>query len=49
MPDHVIEEPDFYIRAPAPLGKVLAKAKEEEAKAEGEAPAKEAEAAPAFL
>ena len=41
-PDQVIEEPDFYIRVPAPLGKVLAKAKEEEAKAEGEA-------APAFL
>ena len=42
MPDHVIEEPDFYIRAPAPLSKVIAKAKEDEAKAEGEA-------APAFL
>jgi len=41
MPDHVIDEPDFYIRAPAPIGKVLAEAKAAEAKAE--------EAAPAFL
>jgi hypothetical protein len=41
MPDHVIEEPDFYIRAPAPIQRVLAEAKAAEAKAE--------EAAPAFL
>merc|ERR1711981_752896 len=42
MPDHVIEEPDFYIRAPAPIGKVLAEAKAAEAKAEEAA-------APAFV
>jgi len=41
MPDHVIEEPDFYIRAPSPIGKVLADAKAAEAKAE--------EAPPAFV
>jgi hypothetical protein len=49
MPDHVIDEPDFYIRAPAPIGKVLADAKAAEAKAEEAAPAKAEEAAPAFL
>jgi len=41
MPDHVIDEPDFYQRPPAPLAKVMADAKKAEAAAEGaaEAPA----------
>jgi len=37
MPDHVIDEPDFYQRPPAPLGKVLADAKKAEEKAEAAA------------
>jgi len=60
MPDHVIEDGDFHVKAPAPLEKVMADAAKAEAKAE-EAPAKAAapaeaaaaapaeEAAPAFV
>jgi len=55
MPDHVIEDGDFHIKAPAPIEKVLKDAAAAEAKAEDaakpkkeEAPAAE-EAAPAFV
>merc|ERR1711981_1308795 len=53
MPDHVIENPDFHVKAPAPVEKVMADAAKAEAKAESDAaPKKEAaaeEAAPAFV
>jgi len=34
MPDHVIEDPDFHVKAPAPVKKVLNDAAKAEAKAE---------------
>jgi len=58
MPDHVIEDGDFHVKAPAPVEKVMADAKKAEDKAEADAaPKKEAapaepaaeEAAPAFV
>jgi len=55
MPDHVIEDGDFHVKAPAPVEKVMADAAKAEAKAEDDAkkPAAEApaaeEAAPAFV
>merc|ERR1712010_275351 len=52
MPDHVIENPDFHVRAPAPVEKIIAEQAKAEAKAEAAAnpPKEEAapEAAPAF-
>jgi len=39
MPDHVIEEPDFHVKAPAPVEKVMADAAKAEAKAESDAAA----------
>merc|ERR1712072_639354 len=47
MPDHVIENPDFHVKAPAPVEKVMADAAKAEAKAEADANPKKAEAAPA--
>merc|ERR1719504_152619 len=48
MPDHVIEDPDFHVKAPAPIEKVLNDAAKAEAKAESDAnPKKAAAAAPA--
>jgi len=52
MPDHVIENPDFHVKAPAPVEKVLADAAKAEEAAEKAAnppkeEAKEAAAAPA--
>jgi hypothetical protein len=54
MPDHVIEDPDFHVKAPAPVEKVLNDAAKAEATAEAianppkkEAAAAAAEAAPA--
>jgi len=46
MPDHVIEDGDFHIKAPAPVEKVMADAAKAEAKAEDDAkkPAAPAEA-----
>jgi len=54
MPDHVIEDGDFHVKAPAPVDKLLKDAKAAEDKAEADAaPKKEAaaaeEAAPAFV
>jgi len=56
MPDHVVEDPDFHVKAPAPVEKVLNDAAKAEAKAEADAnPKKEkaaeapAEPAPAFV
>merc|ERR1719263_1006116 len=54
MPDHVIEDGDFHVKAPAPVDKLLNDAKAAEDKAEADAaPKKEAaaaeEAAPAFF
>jgi len=53
MPDHVIENPDFHVRAPAPVEKIIAEQAKAEAKAEAAAnpPKEEAapEAAPAFV
>merc|ERR1719473_1526183 len=52
MPDHVVENPDFHVKAPAPVEKVMADAAKAEAKAEADAnPKKEkaAAAAPAFV
>lgn len=37
MPDHVIEDADFHVKAPAPVEKVLNDAAKAEAKAEAEA------------
>jgi len=34
MPDHVIEDPEFHIKAPKPVEKLLAEAAENEKKAE---------------
>lgn len=45
MPDHVIENPDFHVKAPAPVEKVMADAAKAEAKAESDSVA--APAAPA--
>jgi len=36
MPDHVIENPDFHVKAPAPVEKVMADAAKAEAKAESD-------------
>lgn len=47
MPDHVIENPDFHIKAPAPVEKVMADAAKAEAKAETDAAPPKAAAAPA--
>merc|ERR1711934_397979 len=49
MPDHVIEDPDFHVKAPAPVEKVLNDAAKAEAKAETDAnpPKEKKEAAPA--
>ena len=48
MPDHVVEEADFHVKAPAPIEKVMADAAKAEAKAETDAaPAAPAAAAPA--
>lgn len=58
MPEHVVDEPDFHVKAPAPIEKVMADAKKAEDKAEADAapkPAEKAEApaaeeaAPAFV
>merc|ERR1711990_1075471 len=59
MPDHVVEDPDFHVKAPAPVEKVLNDAAKAEAKAEADAnpPKKDAakaeapaaEAAPSFV
>merc|ERR1711981_232212 len=55
MPDHVIEDGDFHVKAPAPVEKVMADAAKAEAKAEADAAPKPAEApaaeeaAPAFV
>lgn len=50
MPDHVIEDPDFHVKAPAPVEKVLNDAAKAEAKAEADAnPKKEKPAAPSFV
>jgi hypothetical protein len=54
MPDHVIENPDFHVKAPAPVEKIIAEQAKAEAKAEAAAnpPKEEAaaeEAAPAFV
>jgi len=57
MPDHVIEDPDFHVKAPAPVEKVLNDAAKAEAKAEADAnpPKKDAAkaeapaAAPSFV
>merc|ERR1719498_756321 len=55
MPDHVIEDPDFHVKAPAPIEKVLNDQAKAEKKAEDTAnpPKKEkapaAEAAPSFV
>lgn len=50
MPDHVIENPDFHVKAPAPVEKVMADAAKAEAAAEAAAappkPAAAAAAAP---
>lgn len=48
MPDHVVEEADFHVKAPAPIEKVMADAAKAEAKAEADAAPKK-EAAPAEL
>merc|ERR1712147_285341 len=45
MPDHVIEDPDFHVKAPAPMEKVLNDAAKAEAKAEETANPKKAAAA----
>jgi len=47
MPDHVIDEPDFHVKAPAPIEKVMADAAKGEAKAEADAVAPAAPAAAA--
>ena len=58
MPDHVVEDGDFHVKAPAPIEKVLNDAAKAEAKAEADAaPPKKAaaaeaapaEAAPSFV
>ena len=52
MPDHVIEDGDFHVKAPAPIEKVIAdQAKAEKKAEEAAAPAEAApaEAAPAFV
>jgi len=55
MPDHVIEDGDFHVKAPAPIEKVIADQAKAEKKAEEaaapkeEAPAAAEEAAPAFV
>lgn len=41
MPDHVIENPYFHVRAPAPPEKVMEEAKKAEDKAEEDAKPKE--------
>merc|ERR1711934_254454 len=50
MPDHVIEDPDFHVKAPAPVETLLKaqKAAEDKAEATAAGPAAE-EAAPAFV
>jgi len=49
MPDHVMDDPDFHVKAPAPVEKVMADAAKAEAKAEADAapPKKDAKAAAA--
>merc|ERR1712010_396603 len=49
MPDHVIENPDFHVKAPAPIEKVMADAAKAEEKAEKDAapPAPKKATAPA--
>jgi hypothetical protein len=47
MPDHVIEDPDFHVKAPAPVEKVLNDAAKAEAAAEEKANPKKKEEAPA--
>jgi hypothetical protein len=52
MPDHVIEDGDFHVKAPAPIEKVIADQAKAEKKAEEAAAPEEAapaEAAPAFV
>jgi len=58
MPDHVLDDGDFHVKAPAPIEKVMADAKKAEdkaeaaaapAKEEAKAPAAAEEAAPAFV
>ena len=48
MPEHVVEDPDFHIKAPAPIDKLLKDQKKAEDKAEATAAGPE-EAAPAFV
>jgi len=61
MPDHVVEDPDFHVKAPAPIEKVMADQAKAEKAAEDKAnppkpkadaaaaPAAPAEAAPSFV
>ena len=49
MPDHVIEDGDFHVKAPAPIEKVLKEAEKAEEKAEADAKPKAAPTAAAEL